>query len=351
MSLTGGLIAGIGAAGSLGGAAVASAGANSAADTQSQAATQAAQLSAQSAANQLGFQQSVYNTGQNQEAPYLGAGYGALANLSNLLGINGQQGVQQPTGTAQQASGGGMGQQVPGAIGAIANAVPQTSSPGAVGGVTPGSAVGSLQGLNSLVNPSLGAAGSLGQRWNQTFTQPTLEQAQQNPGYQFQLQQGQQALQRAQTANGSSLTAGANKSLENYTQGLAQTDYQNVYNNALQNYQTNYNSFMGSQAQQFNQLASLAGVGQTAANQLNVAGQNAAANQANTLNTTTAQQNNANQSAAAARGTGYLSSGNLYGSALSGVGSQLSQLYQLSQQNQDPIFGNSGDVAQYSAGG
>jgi hypothetical protein len=70
------------------------------------------------------------------------------------------------------------------------------------------------------------------------FTAPTAAQAQATPGYQFQLQQGQNALSNKLISQG--LAGGnAGTALENYTQGLAGTNYQNTFNNALQTYNAN----------------------------------------------------------------------------------------------------------------
>lgn len=54
--------------------------------------------------------------------------------------------------------------------------------------------------------------------------------ANQDPGYQFQLQQGQNALQNSQAAQGGALSGAALKGLINYNQGAASTGYQNAWN-------------------------------------------------------------------------------------------------------------------------
>ncbi len=98
---TAAIIGGIGAAGSIGGAAIASSGAKSAAKTQTQAADQAAQLQYQASQNALDFQKQQYNDTQQNAAPWLRSGTGALSNLDFLMGIGPQ--------TSQQFQlGGGM---------------------------------------------------------------------------------------------------------------------------------------------------------------------------------------------------------------------------------------------------
>jgi hypothetical protein len=70
----------------------------------------------------------------------------------------------------------------------------------------------------------------------------------QDPGYQFQLDQGQKALQNSQAANGGVLSGAALKDLIGYNQGMAATGYQNAWNrwNTQQN---NTYSRLGSLAQ------------------------------------------------------------------------------------------------------
>jgi hypothetical protein len=71
--------AGIGAAGSLGAGA-----------EQAGAANSAAELQAQEAQNSLDFQKQEWNTQQQNEAPWLSAGKGALSNLQGILASPGQ---------------------------------------------------------------------------------------------------------------------------------------------------------------------------------------------------------------------------------------------------------------------
>lgn len=75
-----------------------------------------------------------------------------------------------------------------------------------------------------------------------------------DPGYQFQLDQGNQALDRKQSASGNYFSGGALKAAEEYGTGLAD----NTYNNAFSRYQQQ-------QQQQYGMLAGQAGAGQGAA--------------------------------------------------------------------------------------
>lgn len=115
--------------------------------------------------------------------------------------------------------------------------------------------------------------GNGGPTWNQSFTAPTNVTEQNDPGYQFRLQQGQQALERSAAAHGDLLSGGTGKALQRYGQDYASNEYGNVYNRALQTYNTNYNTWAQNTANLYNRLAGIAGTGQTAAGQLNNAGQ------------------------------------------------------------------------------
>ena len=73
------------------------------------------------------------------------------------------------------------------------------------------------------------------------------------PGYQFQLQQGNNAIQSSAAATGGALNGGTLKALDQYTTGLANTTYGQAYNQYLQN-----------SAQQYNQLYGVASLGENA---------------------------------------------------------------------------------------
>ncbi|WP_104655092.1 hypothetical protein [Ralstonia insidiosa] len=96
---------------------------------------------------------------------------------------------------------------------------------------------------------------------NQTFTAPTLAEAQQTPGYQFTLQNGLKAIQNSASANGLGASGAALKGAANYATGLANSTYGDVFNRNLTTFNTNY----GSAANRVNRLWSLVGSGQNAA--------------------------------------------------------------------------------------
>lgn len=98
-----------------------------------------------------------------------------------------------------------------------------------------------------------------------------------DPSYQFRLSEGLKAMQRTAAARGGLLSGGALKEAQRYGQGLASTEYGNA----------------------FNRLASLAGVGQTATNQLGSAAGTYGSNVGNLMT-----------SGAASRASGYVGGAN-----------------------------------------
>jgi hypothetical protein len=130
-----------------------------------------------------------------------------------------------------------------------------------------------------------------------------------SPAYQFQLQQGLEAVNRG-AAKGGNLGAG-NRLLElqRFGQGLAAQSYgdefqrqfatnQDAYNRNIQGYGLNYQrgqDMYGRGQNYLNRLSSLAGVGQTAVQQSGAAGMTMAGNIGNA-----AMQNATNQGSAAA---------------------------------------------------
>lgn len=71
------------------------------------------------------------------------------------------------------------------------------------------------------------------------FAAPTLEEASKQPGYQFGLQQGEQALQQSRAAQGLLRTGGTLKDILDYGRNAATQNYSNVLNQDLGIYNTN----------------------------------------------------------------------------------------------------------------
>ena len=88
----------------------------------------------------------------------------------------------------------------------------------------------------------------------------------QDPGYQFQLQQGQQALQNSQAAQNGIMSGSAMKDLINFNQGTAATGYQNAYNRWLQQQQNTYGQLSGVASLGENAAAGLGNTGASYAN-------------------------------------------------------------------------------------
>lgn len=186
---------------------------------------------------------------------------------------------------------------------------------------------GALQQLTSGTAPG----GSLLTPYSGTFTAPTGLTEQNDPGYQARLKLGTDALERSAAARGSVLTGGTAKALDTYAQDYASNEYGNVYNRALQDYTTKYNAYNTDQANQFNRLAALSGVGQTAANQLASSGQAASNNISSNLLGTAANVGQQINNAGAATASGYVGAGNAWNQGLSGIGGNLSNLALISQ--------------------
>jgi hypothetical protein len=103
----------------------------------------------------------------------------------------------------------------------------------------------------------LGTSSNTGAAGYGSLTKPFTAQdylSNQDPGYQFQLDQGTKALQNSQAANGGVLSGAALKDLIGYNQGMAATGYQNAWNR----WNTQQNNTVS-------RLGSLAQLGQSAA--------------------------------------------------------------------------------------
>jgi hypothetical protein len=106
-----------------------------------------------------------------------------------------------------------------------------------------------------------------------------------DPGYNFALQQGEQAIEHGAAAGGNLGSGDTLKALNDYAQGMANQQYNTAYNRALNTYQQNYangfNTFETNQGNQFNRLQALINTGLSANNQAASAGQNYANNAGN----------------------------------------------------------------------
>lgn len=126
------------------------------------------------------------------------------------------------------------------------------------------------------------------------YTPFGMEQFQADPGYGFRMSEGMKALERSASARGNLLSGATLKGIQRFGQDLASQEYLNAFNR----YQTEREA-------RLRPLQSLAGVGQTTAQQLGQAGQTMASNVGEALT-----------SGAAARASGYVGGANALTGAL-----------------------------------
>lgn len=239
-STVGGQIAAVQGLTGLGSALIGANASQNAANIQSAAAQGASQLQGQ-----------MFNTINQQQAPYRTAGYNALNQL------------------------GGLGS-------------------------------GTYQMFDAAGNPTTTGTGT-GYLTNQFG--PADLQAGLAPNYDFMLQQGQMANQRAANVGGGALGGNALQGLQNYTQNYAGNAYQNAFNN----YQSQRTGI-------YNTLAGIAGIGQTGQTATNTA----ATNLANA-------QSQLGVGSAAAQAAGQVGTAGAYGTALGTLGSGLTLASLLNQ--------------------
>lgn len=150
---------------------------------------------------------------------------------------------------------------------------------------------------------------------------PTRGQLQMDPAYAFRKQEGVNAISAAGAAGGNLGSGNMGVALTRFGQGLASEEYQNAYGR-----------FMNNEDMLFNRLASVAGVGQTAVNNINSAGANTASNVGNVM------MNNANNQA-----TARINEGNTWAGYINNVGNTAMggvMNYYNMQQQQNLLRGN-----------
>lgn len=133
----------------------------------------------------------------------------------------------------------------------------------------------------------------------------TMAQFQNSAGYNFQQQQGAQALSAQAAAGGMTGSPAAAEALANYNQQLASTDY-----NAA------YSQYMQQENQGYNQQAAIANLGANETNSINNATQNTASEVGgNTIG------------AGNAKAAGQVAAANAYGQAITSVGTDIAGGY------------------------
>jgi hypothetical protein len=170
-----------------------------------------------------------------------------------------------------------------------------------------------------------------------------------NPAYQFQLKQGQQALDRQNAARGAGFSGSQMKAAQQFGQGLASQEYDkqytraneaftndynrasgqftNNYNRANDAFTNDYNRANGQFTDYYNRLAGVATGGQQAAGSMAQAGSQYANNASNTFGNLSNAQTGILGQQANARASGYTANAN----ALNGTLNSLTNLYGMSK--------------------
>ena len=155
---------------------------------------------------------------------------------------------------------------------------------------------------------------SLRQMEGGAYSQPAAFTGQVNmladPGYQFRLSQGLEAMNRQAAARGGLISGAALKAGQRFGQDYASGEYGNAYDRAL----TEYNAAKNYSDTGYNRLAALAGTGQTTSAELGRAGTQFGQNAGNLRMTNAANQGNA-----------LLSQGNIRASQYQNYGGALDQ--------------------------
>lgn len=178
------------------------------------------------------------------------------------------------------------------------------------------------------------------------YSVPYAPNYQQSPGYQFQVQQGENAVLNSASATGGVNGGNTLKALTSFGQGLANTDYNQYLNNYNSQYWNQYNAYTNQQNQQFGQLQTLAGAGQNAAANLGGYGTSVANSIANT-GVNTAQSIAGNITGAANAGAAATVAGaNATSSGLNNLGSNFLLYNAL---NNGTLFGGGSGGVNYGA--
>jgi hypothetical protein len=190
--------------------------------------------------------------------------------------------------------------------------------------------IGAGQAAIGSLSSALGPGGQLSSNYG-SFTAPTGVTEQNDPGYQFRLQQGQNAIQNSAAASGGLLSTGTAKTLNDYAQGQASNEYSNVYNRALQTYGTNFNTFNTNNNNLYNRQMGIAALGQNSAGALNSNLQAGAQNQGQIDMTTGQLVGNDLMGIGNAQAAGTIGGTNALTSGIAGGANSLSQALTLQQ--------------------
>lgn len=291
----------IGAAGSVGGGMMGASASQNAAQTQAQAAMYATDQ--QRNAMQEGIQAQAYAT-----MPGRNIGTVALYQLASMLGIDPRSAFQGGQPGGNYAPGGSEGGYVAPSFSREGAEAPnsmsdwwsqfkdtqgaqETSDPGDRAEATARSVFG-VDGWENIGNffgdmsrdvtfnpgtgrapngaaliPALPAPGAPGDEFGFLTRAPQLSDLQMDPSYGFRRDQNLGAIENSGAARGMQLSGSTLKDLSRFSQDFASQEYGNAYGR-----------YTGRQADLFNRMASLAGIGQTASQATGATAANAAAN-------------------------------------------------------------------------
>lgn len=250
------------------------------AKAQAEAGDRASALESQSADKQLALQREIWEKQQADYAPYLEQGQYGINRLGDLM--------RNQTRVPMSAE-----------------ALAQVKNKRESGRLT--EPVNNANGgqLNNPFDTYLASKGLAGGKFDTT-----------NPAYQFQLKQGQQALDRSAAARGIGYSGAQMKAAQEWGQGLASQQYDKEYNRAS-----------GEFGDYFNRLAGLSQGGQQAAGSMANAGSNYASNAGNTFANLSNAQTSILGQQANARASGYAGQAN----AITGSLNSLTNLYGMSK--------------------
>lgn len=243
----------------------------------SQGAKKAARAQGDAAAQQLGFQQEVYDQAREDQSPYRDVGQNALYALTQGAGM------MNPDQYAQERFLRDWKAQNPD------QAAPDWNDP---------NVQAQVQNYKNSLPALYGQSGNLMRDF-------TAQDFQTDPGYQFRIGEGQKQIESSAAARGGLLSGAAAKALTKFNQNFASNEYGNAFNR-----------FQTQQGNRFNRLANLAGIGQNSTNATQQAGQNFAAG-----------AGNAAQYGGNAQASGYAGQANALASGLGSIGSGANQFF------------------------
>lgn len=229
--------------------------------------------------------------------PSIASGLSSI--IGGIVGSNGSKGASRQAVQGDQNAisvlNGGLGTNIGNLGQQEANLSPYTSA--------------GTFGINQLVSGL-----SPGGQFTQTMSPDEI--LKQDPGYNFQLQQGEQQVQRAAAAGGTGISGGELKDATTYSQNLAQNAYQQAFQN-----------FNQTQNQNFSRLLGVTGIGQQEANVVN---QDQTQTELNSLGINS-QVAGLYQNEGQANAAGTLGSASSINQMLSGLSSAVGQGYSASQ--------------------